>query len=193
MGNYPCPFCKYHLSREVQHTREIDMYPIEYIFFNLPDSAEVCTDSKRDVPEYFQIKLEDKIQSVVNDTTGREFKLFLWALHNSVSSSIGRTEEWYPSIQDVKRDGREEECGVQYTLRWWPRTDLVHSFKDLEQHRSYLPTLSKDLQDKTCRNIAEDPKVQEIKQQVQDLLNTHGDEIAAELERSYGLGHQNQR
>jgi hypothetical protein len=32
---YACPFCKYHLTREVQHTKEVEMYPLEYTFFFL--------------------------------------------------------------------------------------------------------------------------------------------------------------
>lgn len=184
---YACPFCKYHLTREVQHTKEIEMYPLEYIFFNLPDSAEACMDSDREFPESFQIDLAQKIDVVLNDTTGREFKLFLWALHNTVNSSIGRSEAWYPNIQEVKKQDRMEECGVEYTLRWWPRTDLQQAFKGLEKHRADILKISQELTNKTCRNIAEDPLVQEIKAEVDQLFKDHGDEIAEQLRRSYGL------
>lgn len=136
-------------------------------------------------PEYFQIDLLDKVSTVLDDTTGHNFKIFLWSLHNTVNSSIGRKEQWYPDINTVKKDDRMKECGVEYTLRWWPRT--VQSFKGLENHRSYLPTLSKDLKDKTCRSIAGDAKVQAIKAEVKSAFDTHGAEIAEQLRRSYGL------
>lgn len=45
-------------------------------------------------------------------TDGQSLRLFLWKLHNSVSSSIARTESWY-----------HREDKAFYTTRYWPSLD----------------------------------------------------------------------
>lgn len=45
-------------------------------------------------------------------TDGPSLRLFLWKLHNTVSASIARTEEWY------RRDQK-----AFYTSRYWPSID----------------------------------------------------------------------
>ncbi len=95
---YPCPYCRHHLNAYVIQNREIDMYPIEYILLgHEPSSTEL------------RMSLGDKLATV---TDGRSLRLFLWKLHNTVSSSISRSEEWY------QRDER-----AFYTTRFWPSFD----------------------------------------------------------------------
>jgi hypothetical protein len=186
---HPCPFCKHHLTTEVQFTKEADMYPLEYTLYNLPEDSQVCFDPKRSVNEHVQIDLTKKLSSVLNDSTGREFQIYLWILHNAVSSSIGRTEEWYPSIQQVKADNRADECGVESTLRWWPRTDLLQDFATLEQHRQTIFSLYEGL-DKdgpNCKPFFQDERIQHAKAEVDALFTKHGDRVAEELAKTYGL------
>ena len=45
-------------------------------------------------------------------TDGESLRLFLWKLHNTVSSSIARSEAWY-----------HQESGAYYTSRYWPSLD----------------------------------------------------------------------
>ena len=95
---YPCPYCRHHLNAYVIRNREVDMYPMEYILLgrdpNLPD---------------FQVLLETKLSTVVDGAT---LRLFFWKLHNTVSSSIARSEPWYH--KDEK---------AFYTTRYWPSLD----------------------------------------------------------------------
>lgn len=95
---YPCPYCRFHLNRYVVRNREIDMYPIEYLFLG---SDEVASS--------LEISLEDKLEKV---TDGESLRLFLWKLHNTVSSSISRSEDWYHQDQTA-----------YYTSRYWPSLD----------------------------------------------------------------------
>ena len=95
---YPCPYCRFHLNRYVVRNREIDMYPIEYLLLG---SDEVASS--------LEISLEDKLEKV---TDGESLRLFLWKLHNTVSSSIARSEDWYHQDQTA-----------YYTSRYWPSLD----------------------------------------------------------------------
>jgi Ca2+-binding EF-hand superfamily protein len=92
---YPCPYCRHHLNAYVVQNKEVDMYPVEYLLLGHdPDSSS------------FHMSLDDKLQTA---TDGPSLRMFLWKLHNTVSSSIARSEEWYH---------REE--GAFYTTRYWP-------------------------------------------------------------------------
>lgn len=92
---YPCPYCRHHLNAYVVQNKEVDMYPVEYLLLGHDPSDES-----------FQMSLDDKLETV---SDGPSLRLFLWKLHNTVSSSIARSEEWYH---------REE--GAFYTTRYWP-------------------------------------------------------------------------
>ncbi len=95
---YPCPYCRHHLNAYVVQNREIDMYPLEYILLgHEPSSTEL------------KMSLGDKLATV---TDGSSLRFFLWKLHNTVSSSISRSEEWY------QHDER-----AFYTTRFWPSID----------------------------------------------------------------------
>ena len=74
------------------------MYPIEYLLLG---SDEVTSS--------LEISLEDKLEIV---TDGESLRLFLWKLHNTVSSSIARSEDWYHQDQTA-----------YYTSRYWPSLD----------------------------------------------------------------------
>ena len=95
---YPCPYCRFHLNRYVVRNREIDMYPIEYLLLG----SDQVTPS-------LEISLDDKLDKV---TDGESLRLFLWKLHNTVSSSIARSEDWYHQDQTA-----------YYTSRYWPSLD----------------------------------------------------------------------
>ncbi|WP_449418233.1 EF-hand domain-containing protein [Phormidium nigroviride] len=95
---YPCPYCRHHLNAYVVQNKEVEMYPVEYLVLgrdvNLTD---------------FKVSLEAKLSTVVD---GPSLRLFFWKLHNTVSSSIARSEEWYH--KDEK---------AFYTTRYWPSLD----------------------------------------------------------------------
>jgi len=95
---YPCPYCRHHLNAYVVQNREVEMYPVEYLL--LGREAEE-TD--------FKMSIDDKLSTV---TDGASLRLFFWKLHNTVSSSIARSEEWYH--KDEK---------AFYTTRYWPSVD----------------------------------------------------------------------
>jgi Ca2+-binding EF-hand superfamily protein len=95
---YPCPYCRHHLNMYVVQNKEIDMYPVEYLVLGRdPDLTD------------FEVSLEAKLSTVVD---GSSLRLFFWKLHNTVSSSIARSEEWYH--KDEK---------AFYTTRFWPSLD----------------------------------------------------------------------
>lgn len=74
------------------------MYPIEYILLGHESfSTEL------------QMSLSEKLATV---TDGHSLRLFLWKLHNTVSSSISRSEEWY-----------QQDERAFYTTRFWPSID----------------------------------------------------------------------
>ena len=92
---YPCPYCRYHLNRYVIRNREIDMYPIEFLLLGLDQGQHDMV-----------ITLDAKLATIA---APGGLRLFLWKLHNAVSSSIARTEPWY-----------HQEPKPLYTTRFWP-------------------------------------------------------------------------
>ncbi|MEI6546631.1 MAG: EF-hand domain-containing protein [Burkholderiales bacterium] len=97
-SQYPCPYCRHHLNAYVVQNREVEMYPVEYLLLGrAADSAELKT------------SVDDKLSAVVD---GASMRLYLWKLHNTVSSSIARSEEWYHS-----------DDHAFYTTRYWPSID----------------------------------------------------------------------
>lgn len=95
---YPCPYCRYHLNMYVVQNKEVEMYPMEYLILGgNPTGAN------------FEMSIDDKL-SVVD--SGASLRLFFWKLHNTVSSSIARSEAWYH--KDEK---------AFYTTRYWPSLD----------------------------------------------------------------------
>jgi hypothetical protein len=95
---YPCPYCRFHLNRYVVKNREVTMYPIEYLLLG-PQTPT----------EHIEVTIDSKLASIT-DSTG--LRLFLWKLHNTVSSSIARSEPWF-----------HQESDAQYTTRYWPSLD----------------------------------------------------------------------
>ena len=95
---YPCPYCRFHLNRYVVRNREVSMYPIEYLFLGSDQ-----------VSSTLEVSLQDKLEQV---NGGDNLRLFLWKLHNTVSSSIARSEDWY-----------HKDSGAYYTSRYWPSLD----------------------------------------------------------------------
>jgi hypothetical protein len=94
---YPCPYCRHHLNRYVLRNSEVDHYPIEFLFLG----------QKPDNPP-LQISPEERLEEIRAEKQGA-LRLFVWKLHNAVSSSIQRTEEWY-----------HQEKTPLYTTRFWP-------------------------------------------------------------------------
>lgn len=74
------------------------MYPIEYLLLG---SDQVSSS--------LDVSLQDKLEQVQD---GDSLRLFLWKLHNTVSSSIARSEAWY-----------HRDSGAYYTSRYWPSLD----------------------------------------------------------------------
>lgn len=95
---YPCPYCRHHLNAYVVQNKEVDMYPVEYLLLG----HDPCLNG-------FEMSIDNKLSTV---TDGPSLRLFFWKLHNTVSSSIARSEEWYH--QDAK---------AFYTTRYWPSVD----------------------------------------------------------------------
>ncbi|GAB1544362.1 hypothetical protein NUACC21_70380 [Scytonema sp. NUACC21] len=95
---YPCPYCRHHLNMYVVQNREVEMYPVEYLLLGRDPNLT-----------HFEVSLDAKL-SCVRD--GSSLRLFFWKLHNTVSSSIARSEEWYH--KDEK---------AFYTTRYWPSID----------------------------------------------------------------------
>jgi len=95
---YPCPYCRFHLNRYVVKNREVTMYPIEYLLLG-----------PKTPTEHIEVTIDSKLASIT-DSTG--LRLFLWKLHNTVSSSIARSEPWF-----------HQESDAHYTTRYWPSLD----------------------------------------------------------------------
>ncbi|WP_226589919.1 EF-hand domain-containing protein [Microseira wollei] len=95
---YPCPYCRHHFNAYVVQNKEVDMYPVEYLLLGRDPHL-----SK------FEMSMDAKLSAVVD---GPSLRLFFWKLHNTVSSSIARTEEWYHKDQKAF-----------YTTRYWPSFD----------------------------------------------------------------------
>ena len=92
---YPCPYCRHHLNAYVVQNKEVEMYPLEYLVLGRDPRLNS-----------FEVSMEAKLSTVVD---GPSLRLFFWKLHNTVSSSIARSEEWYQ---------KDEEA--LYTTRYWP-------------------------------------------------------------------------
>lgn len=97
---YACPYCRHHFNAFVALGMESDAYPIEYLMLGWQASQG---------NEIGKMTLEDKLATINN---GQSLRMFVWKLHNAVSSSIERTEAWYQ--KDVEAVG---------TSRWWPNID----------------------------------------------------------------------
>ncbi|MEG5183524.1 EF-hand domain-containing protein [Microcoleus sp. B4-C3] len=95
---YPCPYCRHHLNAYVVQNKEVEMYPVEYLVLGRDPRLN-----------NFEVSMEAKLSTVVD---GASLRLFFWKLHNTVSSSIARSEEWYH--KDEK---------AFYTTRYWPSID----------------------------------------------------------------------
>ena len=78
--------------------REPALYPLEWTLLGRPAAA-------RGRPTV-ETTIADKVATI---TDARALRLFLWKLHNAVSSSISRQEEWY-----------QRRGSVLYTNRFWP-------------------------------------------------------------------------
>ena len=97
---YPCPYCRHHLNRYVVRNREVTSYPVEFLLLGqTPEKAP------------FDISLDDRLATITAKVPG-SMRLFVWKLHNAVSSSIARSEAWYHS-----------EARPLYTTRFWPGLD----------------------------------------------------------------------
>jgi len=94
---YPCPYCRYHLNRFVVGNTETAFYPVEFLL--LGQRADCAP---------LDIGLDDRLATISADRPG-SLRLFVWKLHNAVSSSITRTEAWY-----------HREDDAFYTTRHWP-------------------------------------------------------------------------
>lgn len=94
---YPCPYCRYHLNRYVIRNSEADMYPLEFVLLGRDPGQHDAA-----------ISLDAKLATISADAPG-SLRMFLWKLHNAVSSSIARTEPWY-----------HRQAQPLYTTRFWP-------------------------------------------------------------------------
>ncbi|MUG93656.1 histidine kinase [Scytonema sp. UIC 10036] len=107
---YPCPYCRHHLNMYVVQNKEVEMYPVEYLLLGRDPQLT-----------NFEVSLDAKLSCVVD---GPSLRLFFWKLHNTVSSSIARSEEWYH--KDEK---------AFYTTRYWPSLDSeLAKAKALKHH-----------------------------------------------------------
>lgn len=103
---YPCPYCRYHLNRFVVRNGETQFYPVEFMLLGQKPDKKM-----------FDISLDDRLDTIAADAPG-SLRLFVWKLHNAVSSSIARTEDWYHAMSDPL-----------YTSRHWPdlSEELAHA------------------------------------------------------------------
>ncbi|PRQ00439.1 EF-hand domain-containing protein [Enhygromyxa salina] len=108
---YPCPYCRHHLNAYVVQNREVDMYPVEYLLLGHDPGASS-----------FNMSIDDKLKTV---TDGPSLRMFLWKLHNTVSSSIARSEEWY-----------HRDDSAFYTTRYWPSLAAELARARAFKHRS---------------------------------------------------------
>ncbi len=96
---YPCPYCRHHLNMYVVQNKEVEMYPVEYLMLGRDPHLTS-----------FEVSMDAKLSTVVD---GPSLRLFFWKLHNTVSSSIARSEEWY-----------HKDDKAFYTTRYWPSLDF---------------------------------------------------------------------
>ena len=83
LTRYPCPYCRHHLNEFVSVGRERDLYPVEYLFVGA--TAESLGGANGGVWNPVGGEGPDLL-SYVKD--GKSARLFVWKLHNAVSSSI---------------------------------------------------------------------------------------------------------
>ena len=141
---YPCPYCRYHLNKYVVQNKEIKMYPLEYLFlgFNSNDMDLV-------------ISLEDKLNAI---SKGEDLRLFLWKLHNTVSSSISRSEKWF-----------HKQKNPIYTNRYWPSLDA-----ELEKaHIFNIKLIDVDKVYKVYNLLRPVSKLETLREEVQYLSLIH--------------------
>lgn len=83
----------------------------EFMKLILSTTTSPLQETLNDNPQLndFEVSMEAKLSTVVD---GASLRLFFWKLHNTVSSSIARSEEWYH--KDEK---------AFYTTRYWPSLD----------------------------------------------------------------------
>ena len=95
----------------VVQNREVEMYPVEYLLLG------------RDLHlTHFEVSLDAKLSTVVD---GPSLRLFFWKLHNTVSSSIEREEDWY-----------QKDEKAFYTTRYWPSFDFELTRAKVLNHNS---------------------------------------------------------
>ena len=94
---YPCPYCRFHLNKFVVKNKEVSMYPLEYLILGTSEKFN------------FDISIDEKLSTFKD---GKSLSLFLWKLHNTVSSSIARSEDWF-----------HFDKNSYYTSRYWPSLD----------------------------------------------------------------------
>lgn len=93
---YPCPYCRHHMTMYVFRSLEPELYPLEWTLLGRP---------VRGTPSV-ETEVADKLATI---TDAASLRTFLWKLHNAVSSSIERQEEWY-----------HRNSLALYTNRFWP-------------------------------------------------------------------------
>tara|TARA_E500000331_G_scaffold336717_1_gene364108 strand:+ start:5643 stop:7922 length:2280 start_codon:yes stop_codon:yes gene_type:complete len=140
---YPCPYCRYHLNKFVVKNKEISMYPIEYLLLGSKEGFD------------FNISIQDKINTIID---GKTLSLFLWKLHNTVSSSIARTEEWF-----------HLDKNSYYTSRYWPSLD-----SELERANTLgIPSVSTKFISKIYGIIRHSINLSTLKDELILYLNTN--------------------
>ena len=144
---YPCPYCRHHLNAYVVQNKEVDMYPVEYLMLG----------RKLDMT-HFEVSLDEKLTTVVDGST---LRLFLWKLHNTVSSSIARSEEWY-----------HQDDQAFYTTRYWPSLDSELLRSRVFQHLS----IATDRIYRIYGLLKPKAKLAGIRLQLQQLLDNRDEE-----------------
>eukprot|EP00747_Dinoflagellata_sp_TGD_P140370 gnl/TRDRNA2_/TRDRNA2_176002_c1_seq2.p1 gnl/TRDRNA2_/TRDRNA2_176002_c1~~gnl/TRDRNA2_/TRDRNA2_176002_c1_seq2.p1 ORF type:complete len:347 (+),score=68.66 gnl/TRDRNA2_/TRDRNA2_176002_c1_seq2:56-1096(+) len=91
---YACPFCRHHMNLYVFRNLEPELYPLEWTLIPAPKDGKVETTPA------------EKIGAI---SDAKSLRLFIWKLHNAVSSSIERPEAWY-----------HRNTNAVYTSRFWP-------------------------------------------------------------------------
>jgi hypothetical protein len=172
---YPCPYCRHHLNRYVVRNREVDRYPIEFLFQGqMPEKAPL------------DISLQDRLTEISASDPG-SFRRFVWKLHNAVSSSIARSEDWY-----------HQEKRAIYTTRYWPgleaemaranalqqgaiSVDKLEKIVEILKPATRLATLRDELQ------IALKADDNETLKRIAEVAQTEISELDAAVENSHFL------
>ena len=154
---YPCPYCRYHLNRYVVQNKEIKRYPLEYLFLGFNSNEMDLT-----------ISLEDKLSTI---SSAEKMRLFIWKLHNTVSSSIARSEEWFNTEKDPL-----------YTNRYWPSLDTelerAHAFSkiSIEVSRIY----------KVYNLLHPVSKLQTLRDEIQYAIDTQNNDLFKSCKSRFG-------